>query len=336
MDLLDRYVHAVRGYLPKSLTGAQQDDIVDELAENIRAQMDDREEQLGRPLTTEEQEAILQQHGHPIVAAARYQTNQEARVVFGRQLIGPALFPIYLRTLWIVVGISLGVYAVVLAALAVSGNPISVGSALTTVAMQFAIQFVALTAIFTVAESSLPTMRWSARRLPAIQPAARQRQQTTTPQVPRLESVAEIIAIVVLVGWAKIALDAPSRFFGPAVEGYQLAPVWQQVTLPILLVIAVTVIRAVVNLFRPEWVRLKRVVSVLMDIAGLGIVIYLLRADAWVVLANGNPAPTNVNEFVYFGLLSLSVGSLIAIGMDAWKLIRGERDQRRQQQPQAA
>lgn len=33
MDLLDRYTHAVRTYLPKSLTEAQRNDIIAELSE---------------------------------------------------------------------------------------------------------------------------------------------------------------------------------------------------------------------------------------------------------------------------------------------------------------
>src|SRR5262249_37496877 len=111
MDLLDRYVHNVRTYLPQSLPETQRDDIINELRENIRAQMDDREAAIGRPLNEQEQEEILHHYGHPMIAAGRYQTNQEARVVFGRQLIGPALFPFYLRVLWIVLAISLAIYA---------------------------------------------------------------------------------------------------------------------------------------------------------------------------------------------------------------------------------
>jgi hypothetical protein len=90
MDLLDRYVHAVSSFLPL----AQQDDIVTELSANLRAQMDDREAELGRPLSEAEQEAILQQHGHPMIVAGRYQPNQGG-LVFGRQLIGATLFPFY-------------------------------------------------------------------------------------------------------------------------------------------------------------------------------------------------------------------------------------------------
>ena len=56
MELLDRYVRAVKTYLPR----AQQDDIVKELSANLQAQMEDREAELGRPLSEAELEALLE------------------------------------------------------------------------------------------------------------------------------------------------------------------------------------------------------------------------------------------------------------------------------------
>jgi len=76
MDLLERYLQEVRTYLPKP----QQDDILKELGENLRAQMEDKETELGRPLNEEEVAAILKKHGHPMFVAARYRQT--------RQLIG--------------------------------------------------------------------------------------------------------------------------------------------------------------------------------------------------------------------------------------------------------
>jgi hypothetical protein len=62
MDLLDRYLRAVRTHLPAS----QQDDILKELKENLRAQMEDKEAELRRPLDEDEVAAILKKHSHPI------------------------------------------------------------------------------------------------------------------------------------------------------------------------------------------------------------------------------------------------------------------------------
>ncbi len=50
MDLLDRYLQAVKFWLPKN----QKQDIIAELSEDIRSQVEDREAELGRKLNESE------------------------------------------------------------------------------------------------------------------------------------------------------------------------------------------------------------------------------------------------------------------------------------------
>ena len=76
-------LQAVKRHLPWE----RQDDIIAELRANLEAQLEDKEAELGRPLTKEEAEQWLKQMGAPIQVAARYQRQQ--------YLIGPALFPTY-------------------------------------------------------------------------------------------------------------------------------------------------------------------------------------------------------------------------------------------------
>jgi hypothetical protein len=76
MDLLERYLQAVRTYLPKK----QQEDILKELGENLRAQIEDQEAAIGRPLNEDEVAAILKKHGHPLFVASRY---RQARHLIG-------------------------------------------------------------------------------------------------------------------------------------------------------------------------------------------------------------------------------------------------------------
>jgi len=90
MDILERYLQNVRTYLP---TG-RADDLVTELGANIRAEVEDREERAGRPLTEEEQVALLRAHGRPILVAGHYRSDGR-RLVLGREVIGPALFPYF-------------------------------------------------------------------------------------------------------------------------------------------------------------------------------------------------------------------------------------------------
>ena len=110
MDLIERYLHAVKGHLPAK----QQDDVIAELADDLRSRLDDREAELGRPLDEDEVVAILRQLGHPSHLAARYGSWQ--------QLIGPALFPMYVHILKFAMGLALLVNVVLAAVLLAIGT----------------------------------------------------------------------------------------------------------------------------------------------------------------------------------------------------------------------
>jgi hypothetical protein len=83
MDLLDRYLQAVKFFLPR----AQQDDIIKELSEDVHSRLDDLQAELGRPPNAAEQEALIKSYGHPALLAGRYGPR--------RQLVGPEMFPFY-------------------------------------------------------------------------------------------------------------------------------------------------------------------------------------------------------------------------------------------------
>src|SRR3954469_15486478 len=92
MDLFDRYLTAVKLFLPRAL----QDDIIRELSEDIHARVDDRTAALGRRLTRTEEKELVRQLGHPALLAGSYGPR--------RQLIGAEMFPFY----WLVLKLSLG------------------------------------------------------------------------------------------------------------------------------------------------------------------------------------------------------------------------------------
>ena len=69
MQLLDRYLTAVKFWLPQK----HREDIADELTANLQSEIDDRAAELGRPLNDDEVAALLKQHGSPILVASRYQ-----------------------------------------------------------------------------------------------------------------------------------------------------------------------------------------------------------------------------------------------------------------------
>ena len=85
MDLIDRYLNAVAAQLPQD----ERTDITAELRDLILSRFEAKEEELGRALTEDEQEAILREIGHPLVVAARYRKGPDS-------LVGPELFPYWL------------------------------------------------------------------------------------------------------------------------------------------------------------------------------------------------------------------------------------------------
>ncbi len=68
MEMIERYLEAVKFWLPKQ----QKNDIIDELSADISAQIEEREAGLARKLTEAEVEAILKSVAVPSVVANRF------------------------------------------------------------------------------------------------------------------------------------------------------------------------------------------------------------------------------------------------------------------------
>lgn len=95
MDLVNAYLVEVGQYLPRD----QRDDIVGELRDDILEQVSDLAEQAGREPKTADERQVLDRLGHPLKVASGYSAR--------RYLIGPALYPAYLKTLKTTLGLVL-------------------------------------------------------------------------------------------------------------------------------------------------------------------------------------------------------------------------------------
>src|SRR5271157_4377212 len=116
MELIDRYLQSVKLMLPRK----QQDDVIRELSDEILSQVEEKETGLGRPLTEDEQVALLKQLGHPMLLASRYRKQ--------RYLIDPAVFAIYWMVLRLVLAVAL--LGMAIAAVTVAATGQGVGKAL--------------------------------------------------------------------------------------------------------------------------------------------------------------------------------------------------------------
>jgi len=267
MELLDRYLKAVRSYLP----AAQKDDIVRELSEDIHAKIEDKQAELGRPLTDADIEGILKAYGHPLLVAGRYRQDERS-VAFGKQLIGPLLFPFYMRVLQFNLGVTSVILFFIYAVLFISrGQPYSLLSSLPSVFFwQLLIQFAVVTAIFTAVDKHLAKHpdRWDPRK-PGHAYYAHLPEVAETGQVSRMESISTIIGLSIWLVWLRVMQCSPFFILGPEAAYVKFAPVWHDLYTPVVLLAFVCMAQAGINFVRPDWVRLRSYTRLAMGVAAL-------------------------------------------------------------------
>jgi hypothetical protein len=191
MELVDRYLQAVKFWLPKQ----QKQDIISELSEDLRSQMEDREGELGRKLNESEVAELLKQRGRPVLVANRFLPQES--------LIGPVLFPSYLLVLKIVAAFYMLPSVLVWIGIAVSraahsGQSFinSVGSLWSAFWSMAFFMLGGITVVFAVLERAQAKSRfleeWDPRKLPPVRDPDR---------IPRANSFIEVTANLVFCTW---------------------------------------------------------------------------------------------------------------------------------------
>jgi hypothetical protein len=301
MDLLERYLQAVRFFLPRT----QQDDIIRELSENLISEIDDRQQEVGRPLNESELADILRRHGHPMLVAGRYRSRQ--------QLIGPVFFPIYLFALKVGLGVAL-VVAVVLALITavVHGDPIRQGvetmlSFPGRALMVFAWTTLAFAALDFAQASLRLSNSWDPRSLPKV--------VRHEYQIPRGRTLCELFFGVACVVWLLLLPRSPFLVLGPAAALVEFASVWRFVYVPIVLLTLATTALHVVNFVRPYWTRARSLMRLAISVANLIVAAVLVSAGEWFVPAMTLPTlPEGVQLDRVIGIINacFHVGFIIA------------------------
>lgn len=304
MELLERYLQAVKRYLPK----AHQNDIVEELSDNIQSQMEEKQAELGRPLSLDEQSEILKVYGRPLLAASRYRTQQT--------LIGPALLPYYWQTLWYALSF------VAIAGLAVAGITAIVNrDPLTAFAQAWAniwgtIFFVIgiVTAAFAAVERLKPEKLepWDPRSLPPIVRAR---------PIPRYQSIVELVFsglfVLWLLGVPWIRVAAGYVFLGPGIAyiaslPFKLGPWWHQLSLALVAALCVHIALDIIMLLRPDWIRLRAAVVLATNGFLLVMICLSLRASPYIVWVANNAARARLNDDV-LGVLNWTAFGVLAL-----------------------
>jgi len=336
MDLLERYLQAVRKYLPWTLSRARQEDILAELRANLESQLEEREADLGRKLTEGEMIDWLKQLGSPMHVAARYQPTQ--------YLIGPVLFPMYLYVLRLAALWAFVAGAVVNGILVATGTPNAgtiaeaifvrgPGAALTAAAW--------VTLIFAVLEfikSSYPhllpeldgiTTEWSPSKLPPLESAGKPGRK----QPSYAQAVAEVIFGWLFLFWFLLVPKHPFLMFGPGAiyfhtGPFTIAPVWWTFYWVVIALNFVQVTWNTIDLLSGAWrqpLLFKHLVFKACGLVSIGVLLTAAN-HVYAVLKNStseaekyNAMLNQINPAIYYAMLIIFC--IVAVQF-AWELAK--------------
>ena len=301
-----------------SLPRHNQDDIVRELSENLIAQMEDREEELGRPLTEDEQADILRRHGHPMMVAGKYRAHQ--------QLIGPLFMPIYLFALKMGLAVAL-IVTVIVAAISAAVHEDAVGRFVQQMLaypgralMLFAWTTLGFAAL-DFAQSRLKLAhKWDPRTLPKL--------IRLEDRMPRAHSLFEFLAIVGMICWLLLLPGRPYLLMGPLATLLDLAPIWRVVYVVVFATTIATGVLSFVNFTRPFWTPARSLVRIAINATSSVIFFVLMRSGPWVMAKEGVALPDGtsaeriariVNNSVEIALVIALIISLIEIARETYR-----------------
>ncbi len=322
MDVVDRYLLNVRAFLPS----ARAEDLVSELRENVRAQIEDREERLGRPLTEDERIAVLRAHGHPLLVAGAYRADG-SRLVLGREVIGTALFPFF--RVAILGAAAITVVATSFAALAgrLDGSPPF--PLFRTAIYNLAILSVLVTATFAVMQAWFrrTAQTWDPRKLPSKQ------RRPVTPAARRAQAAIQIVATLAFL-WLWTAI-APSPYLrGTGLAELATGPAWRLVYLGVLASSVISLATPLLALVRPEWHRFRWLVSLFSSGAFIAFTVVSMWNGAWVVPHESAAWPDvaalahGINRGFQFGLgvavVVVALTTVFEVVRGAWREYRRE------------
>ena len=261
MKLLKQYLKVVKWYLPRK----HKDDIINELSENLLSKMEEVEAELGRPLTELEQEALLREHGEPMDVAGRYGVNQRC-VTFGRQLISPALYPIYIWVLWLHWGVTFLIHTY----MAIFRGSLGIGAFLIAVGCQF----FGVTLVFIILDFyHRKSLQFWCFHLEHLNP------------IRRWQSAFGLILWSIYSCYWAIVPHYPALIFGGA-AGIRLAPAWHTFYWPILLLLLAGAAQRAINLLYPAWNWLQPVVRLVINVISLSMLYFLVKAGPYVLVDN--------------------------------------------------
>ena len=299
MNLLNRYLQAVARLLPK----ARRNDIIEELRSNILAQMEDRAEELGHTLTEDQQAEILRRHGNPTLVAGRYREGNLG-LAFGRQLIGPELFPFYKNVLTLNLSIMLVIIGIV---------SLTVGrAAFPGILFPMVAQVPIITLVFALLDRYKGAVldRWDPSKLPALKPNA-------DGYGPNARSIFEFICVALGTFWLALTPRWPYLMLGPGALylpalALKFWPRWPLFYGAIITLLCAELVLRFFTLFR--WLPRRRAQILDLVLRGIGVSIGVL-----LYLQGPHFVSSMYPDVTEWANLTFRVSIVVAIAIHVWR-----------------
>ena len=306
MDLIERYLHAVRRNLP----GRNADDIVAELRDALASRIEDREEAAGRPLAEEEIVAVIKDFGHPLVVAARFRRQQ--------WLIGPDVFPFYLFTLRVVASIIAALLVAIGIAQIVFGGHDPLQALLQTIGRLTTSLLVNL-AIVTIVFVVLERLGFPADHIKGWNPD--QLAEVEDEQPGPWESAMEVaLGLAFLLWWTgAFALPFPAGGAGFRIEP---APIFSELYWPILALAAVRLVHNLIQWLRPGWRMVRALIGGLTAVGGLVLIALIYRAGQWAVIVPAGMAADQAAQLETSLNLALKIALVVIFVVWTFQCLR--------------
>jgi hypothetical protein len=243
IELVDRYLQAVRFWLPKT---RKQEELLAELGEDLRSQIEAKEAELGSTVQEADVSEILKRCGAPMLVASRLGPR--------RQLIGPALFPIYLFVLktvllWILVPVFLFIVGPVNLTNAHGNWGVAIAQTLGSLWSGLFFAAAVITLIFAIFEQTHALVEINCKWDPSTLPPLENEESKTS----LVQAVCDLAFAFFGLIWLLLVPTYPYLILGPASTFLKAAPIWHTFYWPIVSLTVFTLFRAAITLARPQW-----------------------------------------------------------------------------------
>lgn len=333
IELVDRYLQAVRFWLPDK---SKHEEVLAEMGEDLRSQIDAKAKELGRPLDEAEVSAIIKACGNPMLVASRFGAQ--------RYVIGPTLFPVYWFVLkMVLLWILLPVFLFILGPINFANSGGNWDQAIVaTIGGLWSGGFIAagvITLVFAILESTHTVAKWDCKWDPAKLPPVEKQERKTSAAHTASELIFNVFGLV----WLLLIPQHPFMILGPAAAFLHPGPIWQKYYWFFVLIAAFAIVRLAIILARPRWTLWPLLGQLLHSVFVLVLVKYMLAAvaqmphDNWypfVTLAESVqnsahyiPIAAVVNVSILIALLAVCLGVTIATIVHAWQLLNQIRKQ---------